>query len=183
MRKNGAIGVNEQIGAINYGQKSPRIEINPHLSVEKVAAEILSFSNRSTLMTFQPHNKRAAFLYMDDVDHYAKYANSVIPTHRCTMSKLHLHSQNNQFHMPFSSFFLFPFLAKNWSRREPKIDIGGQLTLHRNPLGLTKRHNPRSAVFNYRRRTFWPITEITKKRQIKYFCTRRHLEWHQANLS
>ena len=100
MRKNGAIRVNEQIGAINYGQKSPRIEINPHLSVEKVAAEILSFSNRSTLMTFQPHNKRAAFLYMDD----AKYANSVIPTHRCTMSKLHLHSQNNQFHMPFSKW-------------------------------------------------------------------------------
>ena len=104
VRKNGAIGVNEQIGAINYGQKSPRIEINPHLSVEKVAAEILSFSNRSTLMTFQPHNKRAAFLYMDDVDHYAKYANSVIPTHRCTMSKLHLHSQNNQFHMPVSKW-------------------------------------------------------------------------------
>ena len=104
VRKNGAIRVNEQIGAINYGQKSPRIEINPHLSVEKVAAEILSFSNRSTLMTFQPHNKRAAFLYMDDVDHYAKYANSVIPTHRCTMSKLHLHSQNNQFHMPFSKW-------------------------------------------------------------------------------
>ena len=93
VRKNGAIRVNEQIGAINYGQKSPRIvEINPHLSVEKVAAEILSFSNRSTLMTFQPHNKRAASLHMDDVDHYAKYANSVIPTHRCTMSKLHLHT-------------------------------------------------------------------------------------------
>ena len=149
VRKNGAIRVNEQIGAINYGQKSPRIEINPHLSVEKVAAEILSFSNRSTLMTFQPHNKRAAFLYMDDVDHYAKYANSVIPTHRCTMSKLHLHSQNNQFHMPFSKW-------QKIGPREPKIDIGGQLTLHctETPSVLTKRQNPRSAVFNYRRRTF-----------------------------